>query len=194
MPRFVAGAVGVPPVSAAGLDTAAERERVLAKSALFNPPPATLPDGRRNLVGLSREELAAEMVAMGEKPFRAKQLWHWIYHQGETDFARMSTIAGPMRARLAERFVVERPAVAAEQTSADETRKWLFRFRDRQEVETVYIPDREQDRGAVCISTQVGCTLSCRFCHTGTQKLVRNLGAAEVVGQFMAAKSVAPRT
>ena len=167
---------------------AAERERVLAKSALFNPPPATLPDGRRNLVGLSREELAAEMAAMGEKPFRAKQLWHWIYHQGETDFAKMSTVAGPMRARLAERFAVGRPAVATEQTSADETRKWLFRFRDGQQVETVYIPDREEDRGAVCISTQVGCTLSCRFCHTGTQKLVRNLGAAEIVGQFMAAR------
>ena len=167
---------------------AAERERVLAKSALFNPPPATLPDGRRNLVGLSREEMAAEMVAMGEKPFRAKQLWHWIYHQGETDFAKMTTIAGPMRARLAERFVVERPAVATEQTSEDETRKWLFRFRDGQQVETVYIPDREEDRGAVCNSTQVGCTLSRRFCHTGTQKLVRNLGAAEIVGQFMAAR------
>ncbi len=82
--------------------TAAERERILAKSALFNPPPATLPDGRRNLVGLSREELVAEMVAMGEKPFRAKQLWHWIYHQGETDFARMSSIAKPMQAKLAE--------------------------------------------------------------------------------------------
>ena len=100
----------------------------------------------------------------------------------------MSTVAGPMRARLAERFVVGRPEVATVQTSADETRKWLFRFRDGQQVETVYIPDREEDRGAVCISTQVGCTLSCRFCHTGTQKLVRNLGAAEIVGQFMAAR------
>jgi 23S rRNA (adenine2503-C2)-methyltransferase len=165
---------------------AVERERVLAKSALFNPPPATLPDGRRNLVGLSREELAAEMAAMGEKPFRAKQLWHWIYHQGETDFARMSSIARPMQAKLAGRFVVERPEVATVQTSEDETRKWLFRFRDGQQVETVYIP--EEDRGAVCISTQVGCTLSCRFCHTGTQRLVRNLGAAEIVGQFMAAR------
>ncbi len=166
--------------------TAAERERILAKAALFAPPAATLPDGRRDLVGLSREELTAEMVAMGEKPFRAKQLWHQIYHQGETDFARMTTIAKPMQAKLAERFVVGRPEVGTEQTSSDRTRKWLFKFRDGQQVETVYIP--EEDRGAVCISTQVGCTLSCRFCHTGTQKLVRNLGAAEIVGQFMAAR------
>ena len=166
----------------------AERARILAKAAAFAPPAATLPDGRRDLVGLSREELAAEMVAQGEKPFRAKQLWHWIYHQGETDFARMNTIAKPMQMKLAERFVVGRPEVATQQDSADGTRKWLFRFRDQQQVETVYIPSADEDRGAVCISTQVGCTLSCRFCHTGTQALVRNLGAAEIVGQFIAAR------
>jgi 23S rRNA (adenine2503-C2)-methyltransferase len=166
--------------------TSAERERILAKAALFAPPPAQLADGRRDLVGLSREELVAEMVAVGEKPFRAKQLWHWIYHQGATDFAAMSSIARPMQQKLADRFVVGRPQVATEQTSADGTRKWLFRFRDGQQVETVYIPDEE--RGAVCISTQVGCTLSCRFCHTGTQRLERNLGAAEIVGQFMAGR------
>ena len=164
----------------------AERARILAKAALFSPPDIALPDGRRELVGLSREELAAEMVAIGEKPFRAKQLWHWIYHQGETDFAKMTSIAKAMQPRLADQFVVGRPEVSTEQTSADGTRKWLFRFRDQQQVETVYIP--EEDRGAVCISTQVGCTLSCRFCHTGTQKLVRNLSAAEIVGQFMAAR------
>lgn len=166
----------------------AERARILAKAAIFAPPPATLADGRRDLVGLSREELAAEMAAIGEKPFRAKQLWHWIYHQGETDFAKMTTIAKPMQAKLAERFVVGRPSVATQQDSADSTRKWVFAFRDEQRVETVYIPSADEDRGAVCISTQVGCTLSCRFCHTGTQKLVRNLGAAEIVGQFMAAR------
>jgi 23S rRNA (adenine2503-C2)-methyltransferase len=166
----------------------AERAHILAKAAAFAPPPATLPDGRRDLVGLSREELTAEMLALGEKPFRAKQLWHWIYHQGETDFARMNTIARPMQMKLAERFVVGRPEVATQQDSADGTRKWLFRFRDQQQVETVYIPSADEDRGAVCISTQVGCTLSCRFCHTGTQALVRNLGAAEIVGQFMAAR------
>lgn len=168
--------------------TESERTRVLAKSALFDPPPAQLPDGRRELVGLSRDELAAEMASIGEKPFRAKQVWHWIYHQGITDFTRMSTIARPLRERLAERFVIGRPDVATAQESTDGTRKWLFRFRDGQEAETVYIPDRHEDRGAVCISSQVGCTLSCRFCHTGTQKLVRNLGAAEIVGQFMAAR------
>ncbi len=168
--------------------SAAERDRILAKAALFSPPPATLPDGRRELVGLSREELAAEMVAMGEKAFRAKQLWHWIYHQGVTDFSKMPSIAKPMQAKLAEKFVIGRPGVTTEQTSTDGTRKWVFAFRDDQKVETVYIPDQEEDRGAVCISTQVGCTLSCKFCHTGTQKLVRNLGAAEIVGQFMAAR------
>ncbi len=171
----------------AGL-TDAERVRVLAKSALFNPPPVQLADGRRELVGLSRADLADEMLAIDEKPFRAKQIWHWIYHQGVVDFARMSSIARPLQVKLAERFVIGRPEVAAVQTSTDETRKWLFRFRDGQEAETVYIPDRHEDRGAVCISSQVGCTLSCRFCHTGTQKLVRNLGAAEIVGQFMGAR------
>ena len=168
--------------------TESERARVLAKSALFDPPPAQLPDGRRELVGLSREELTAELAAIGEKPFRAKQVWHWIYHQGVTDFTRMSTVARPLQERLAERFVIGRPDIATAQESTDGTRKWLFRFRDGQEAETVYIPDRHEDRGAVCISSQVGCTLSCRFCHTGTQKLVRNLGAAEIVGQFMAAR------
>jgi 23S rRNA (adenine2503-C2)-methyltransferase len=167
---------------------AEERARILAKAAIFAPPSATLPDGRRELVGLSREELAAEMVAIGEKPFRAKQLWHWIYHQGETDFSKMPTIAKAMQPRLAERFVVGRPGVTTVQTSEDGTRKWLFAYRDGQQVETVYIPSLDEDRGAVCISTQVGCTLSCTFCHTGTQKLVRNLGAAEIVGQFMAAR------
>ena len=168
--------------------TEAERARILAKSALFDPPTPTLPDGRRDLVGLSREELAAELAAIGEKPFRVKQLWHWIYHQGRTDFAQMSTIARPLQEKLAERFIIGRPDAATVQTSQDQTRKFLFRFRDGQEAETVYIPDRQEDRGAVCISSQVGCTLSCRFCHTGTQTLVRNLGAAEIVGQFMAAR------
>jgi len=168
--------------------TAADRDRILAKSALFDPPPPALADGRRDLVGMDRTELAAEMAAIGEPAFRVKQLWHWIYHQGVVDFSRMSSIAKPLQAKLAERFVIGRPEIAAEQTSVDETRKWLFRFRDGQEAETVYIPDPVEDRGAVCISSQVGCTLSCRFCHTGTQTLVRNLGAAEIVCQFMAAR------
>lgn len=168
--------------------TDAERERILAKSALFAPPAPVLADGRRELVGLSRDELVAELAAIGEKPFRAKQLWHWIYHQGVTDFTAMSSIAKPLQVKLAERFVIGRPGVAVQQTSIDGTRKFLFRFRDGQEAETVYIPDKQEDRGAVCISSQVGCTLSCRFCHTGTQRLARNLGPAEIVGQFMAAR------
>lgn len=166
----------------------AERARILAKTARFAPPPARLADGRRDLVGLTREEIISELAAICEAPFRAKQLWHWIYYQGVTDFARMSSIARPLQMKLAEHFIIGRPGIAMEQTSADATRKWLFRFRDGQEAETVYIPDRQEDRGAVCISSQVGCTLSCRFCHTGTQTLVRNLGTAEIVGQFMAAR------
>ena len=166
----------------------AERARIQAKTARFAPPPAADADGRRDLVGLSRDELRAVLIEAGEAAFRAKQVWHWIYYQGATDFARMSSITKPAQSRLAERFVIGRPAVATLQTSSDETRKWLFRFRDGQEAETVYIPDKYEDRGAVCISSQVGCTLSCRFCHTGTQKLARNLGAAEIVGQFMAAR------
>ena len=177
----------------AALDlTAAEQARIQAKTARFAPPPARLPDGRRDLVGLSRAELAAEIAAVleraGEAPFRARQIWHWMYHQGETDFARMSTIARPLQQKLAERFAIGRPATAEDRTSADDSRKFLFRFRDGQAAETVYIPDRQEDRGAVCLSSQVGCTLACRFCHTGTQALVRNLSAAEIVGQFMAVR------
>jgi 23S rRNA (adenine2503-C2)-methyltransferase len=168
--------------------TLADREKILAWSAKFDPPGAATPDGRRDLVGMSREELATEMASIGEAPFRVKQLWHWIYHQGVTEFSLMSTIARPLQMKLAERFIIGRPEATLVQTSQDETRKFLFRFRDGQEVETVYIPDLDEDRGAVCISSQVGCTLSCRFCHTGTQTLVRNLGAAEIVGQFMAAR------
>jgi 23S rRNA (adenine2503-C2)-methyltransferase len=168
--------------------TEADRERILAKSAVFDPPPVVLPDGRRDLVGMSRAELAVEMASIGEASFRVKQLWHWIYHQGVVDFSRMSSLARPLQQKLTERFVIGRPEAVAVQTSVDETRKFLFRFRDGQEAETVYIPDPQEDRGAVCVSSQVGCTLSCRFCHTGTQTLARNLGAPEIVGQFMAAR------
>ena len=178
----------LPPIASVADLTEAERMRILAKTAKFNPPEPTTADGRRDLVGMDRDQLIAEMARIGEKPFRAKQLWHWIYHQGATDFSVMSSIARPLQQKLAENFIVGRPGVATEQTSTDLTRKWLFRFRDGQEAETVYIPDPEEDRGAVCISSQVGCTLSCRFCHTGTQTLVRNLGVAEIVGQFMAAR------
>ncbi len=173
----------------AALDlTAAESARILAKTARFEAPAATLPDGQRELIGLSRAELAAELAAIGEAAFRTKQVWHWLYHQGVTDFSRMSSIARPLQQKLARHFVIGRPEAAVVQTSEDLTRKFLFRFRDGQQAETVYIPDPVADRGAVCISSQVGCTLSCRFCHTGTQALARNLGSAEIVGQFMAAR------
>ncbi len=177
------------PASQAAHDLSeAERARILAKAALFAPPPAVLADGRREIVGLSRDELTEALVGIGEKPFRTKQIWHWVYHQGVTDFASMSSLSRPLQQKMAERFVIGRPEASVVQTSSDDTRKFLFRFRDGQEAETVYIPDRREDRGAVCISSQVGCTLSCTFCHTGTQKLARNLGAAEIVGQFMAAR------
>ena len=143
-------------------------------------------EARRNLIGLDRQALAAELAAIGAPAFRARQLWHWIYHRGATDFAAMTSLAKDFRARLAEQFVIERPTIATAQHSVDGTRKWLLRFGDGQEVETVHIP--EEDRGTLCVSSQVGCTLTCKFCHTGTQRLVRNLSAAEIVGQIMTAR------
>ena len=142
--------------------------------------------GRKNLIGLSRGELAAELTAIGEKPFRAKQLWHWIYYRGESDFSRMTTLSKPARAKLASLFSAARPGISRQETSRDKSRKWLLRFDDGNEAECVYIP--ETDRGALCISSQVGCTLHCPFCRTGTQKLVRNLTAGEMVSQMMVAR------
>jgi 23S rRNA (adenine2503-C2)-methyltransferase len=139
-----------------------------------------------NLVGLSREELTAAMTEIGQPTFRARQLWNWIYHRGETDFAKMSNLSKDFRAALGERFVVQRPAISVDRKSIDGTRKWLLKFPDGQEVESVHIP--ESDRGTLCVSSQVGCTLTCKFCHTGTQKLVRNLTANEIVGQVMTAR------
>ena len=149
-------------------------------------PPTTGADGRRNLVGMSKEMLAREMAALGEKPFRAKQLWRWIYKNGVTEFAAMTDLAKPLRDTLDQAYVIERPTIAHAQESADGTRKWLLRLADGHEVETVHIP--EDDRGALCVSSQVGCTLTCRFCHTGTQRLVRNLEPAEIIGQAMLAR------
>jgi len=143
-------------------------------------------DLRRNLVGLSRDDLKATLAEAGLEPFRAQQIWHWIYWHGVTDFERMSNIAKKARDRLNELFVVERPQIVTEQRSVDGTRKWLLRFPDGNEAETVNIP--EEDRGSVCVSSQVGCTLTCSFCHTGTQPLVRNLTPDEIVGQFMVAR------
>jgi 23S rRNA (adenine2503-C2)-methyltransferase len=149
-------------------------------------PMAGRNDTRPNLVGLSREALKAALVEAGLEPFRARQIWQWIYWHGVTDFERMTNIARKTRERLADRFAVARPGIVAEQRSVDGTRKWLLRFADGNEAETVNIP--EEDRGSVCVSSQVGCTLTCSFCHTGTQPLVRNLTPAEIVGQFMVAR------
>ncbi len=140
----------------------------------------------KNLVGLGREALAAELAAFGAAPFRARQLWHWIYHRGVGEFAAMTSLAKEFRAALAARYRLDRPRVSRALVSADGTRKWLLAFADGNEVETVHIP--ESDRGTLCISSQVGCTLNCTFCHTGTQRLVRNLDAAEIVGQIMLAR------
>jgi 23S rRNA (adenine2503-C2)-methyltransferase len=148
--------------------------------------PAGGSDGRRNLVGLDRAELTAAVTGLGLEPFRARQLWHWIYHRGTTSFAEMTTLAKPVRERLAEHFVILRPEVSRDLHSADGTRKWLLRMEDGQQFETVHIP--EEGRGTLCVSSQVGCTLTCRFCHTGTQRLVRNLEAGEIVAQVMMAR------
>lgn len=141
---------------------------------------------KKNLIGLTRAQLGEEIAALGEKPFRVKQLWHWIYHRGVTDFSQMTTLARTFQETLAEHFVVDRLEVARHQVSEDGTQKWLLRTDGGHLIESVHIP--EEDRGALCISSQVGCTLTCTFCHTGTQRLVRNLEPGEIVGQFMLAR------
>ncbi len=141
---------------------------------------------KRPLIGLSREELAAVLQEVGMEKFRAKQVWQWIYHRGATSFSQMSNIARPAQEKMAEHFTLTRAGVTREHLSVDGTRKWLLTFGDGNQAESVFIP--EEDRGTLCISSQVGCTLSCTFCHTGTQRLVRNLSAAEIVGQVMVAR------
>ncbi|MBA3054088.1 MAG: 23S rRNA (adenine(2503)-C(2))-methyltransferase RlmN, partial [Sphingomonadales bacterium] len=147
-------------------------------------------DGRIDLVGLPRPRIAELFVAAGldskAARLRAKQVFHWLYHRGVTDFEAMTDIAKTMRPWLAERFVLDRPEVVLAQHSSDGTRKWLLRTSDGHEFEMVFIPD--DDRGTLCVSSQVGCTLNCRFCHTGTMRLVRNLTPGEIVGQVMLAR------
>src|SRR3954470_866804 len=147
-------------------------------------------DGRVELVGLSKDQIRAELEAAGLAPkqpkLRAKQIWHWIYNRGASDFQTMSDIAKPQRGWFAERFVISRPEVVEAQVSSDGTRKWLLRTHDGHDFEMVFIPDA--DRGTLCVSSQVGCTLNCRFCATGTMQLVRNLEPAEIVGQVMLAR------
>jgi 23S rRNA (adenine2503-C2)-methyltransferase len=153
--------------------------------------PRKLPEsGRMNIVGLTREQLLQALVAAGTPERQAKmrlgQIWQWVYHWGVRDFAQMTNLAKDYRLLLAEHFVVEVPEIVSRQISADGTRKYLLRIAGGHEVETVYIP--EEGRGTLCVSSQVGCTLTCSFCHTGTQKLVRNLTSGEIVGQLMVAR------
>ena len=161
-----------------------------------DPAPHPLPETRPSLVGLTRAGLGAALAAIGvperEIRMRTGQLWHWLYVRGATEFAAMSNVGKELKTRLAEAYGLERPEVVSEQVSIDGTRKWLLRLNptgptDRgAEVECVYIPD--DDRGTLCVSSQVGCTLTCSFCHTGTQRLVRNLSAAEIAAQLVVAR------
>ena len=152
--------------------------------------PRKLPEGPANLVGLTRDAMRAALIAAGtpekQARMRVNQIWQWIYQWGVRDFALMTNLAKPYRALLAEHFVIDLPELVTRQVSGDGTRKYLVRVAGGHEVEVVYIP--EEDRGTLCVSSQVGCTLTCSFCHTGTQKLVRNLTAAEIVGQIMMAR------
>ena len=151
--------------------------------------PAEAPS-RESLAGLGREALADRLAQAGvperQLRMRVNQLWSWLYVRGATSFEVMTDVAKDLRATLGARYSLDRPRIVSEQVSVDGTRKWLLRLADGKDVETVYIP--EEDRGTLCISSQVGCTLNCTFCHTGTQRLVRNLTTAEIVGQVMLAR------
>jgi 23S rRNA (adenine2503-C2)-methyltransferase len=152
--------------------------------------PRKLPEGPQNLVGMTRDAMREALIAIGTPEKQAKmrvgQIWQWIYNWGVRDFGAMTNLSKDFRAQLAEHFVVEVPEVVTKQVSEDGTRKYLVRIAGGHEVEVVYIP--EADRGTLCVSSQVGCTLTCSFCHTGTQKLVRNLTAGEIIGQVMVAR------
>jgi 23S rRNA (adenine2503-C2)-methyltransferase len=162
----------------------------LTQDLLTVPRALAEADPRINLVGLPRATLREALVAAGtpeaQATMRTAQLWQWLYGRGTRDFAGMTNLAKDYRARLEDTFVIERPTVVARQVSADGTRKYLLRVAGGGEIETVYIP--EQERGTLCISSQIGCTLTCSFCHTGTQRLVRNLTPAEIVGQILVAR------
>jgi 23S rRNA (adenine2503-C2)-methyltransferase len=170
---------------------AAETDAVIEKAPLER----YIAPARPSLIGLSRAQLMETMAVIGvperERRMRAQQLWHWLYLRGATRFDVMTSISKAVRAALEQHFTLDRPEVVAEQISVDGTRKWLLRLPGEtaarpHEVECVYIPDI--DRGTLCVSSQVGCTLTCSFCHTGTQRLVRNLTAGEIVGQVMVAR------
>ena len=164
------------------------------RDAAATPAPVFF-ENRPSLIGLSREDMAKVLIekGVGEKQvkMRVQQIWHWLYIRGISDFDDMLNVSKDLRALLKEHFTIARPEVVEEQISNDGTRKWLLRFPPRGagrpvEVETVYIP--EEGRGTLCISSQVGCTLTCDFCHTGTQRLVRNLTAEEILSQLLLAR------
>ncbi len=148
------------------------------------------PHSKLNILGLDRETLKAALADIGVPDkalnMRTKQIWGWLYHRGVSDFAAMHNISKDIKALLAEHFLIKRPEISEAQYSEDGTRKYLIKFADGNEAEAVYIPD--EDRGTLCISSQVGCTLNCKFCHTGTMRLVRNLTAAEIVAQLLVAR------
>lgn len=141
-----------------------------------------------NIIGLSKEELIEQMVNLGQKPFRAKQIWQWMYNAGVSSFDDMTNVSKDFREILSENFSLERPKITKDLLSEDKTRKWLIEFAPGQEAETVHIP--EYDRGSLCISSQVGCNLTCSFCHTGTQKWVRNLTSYDIVSQLLIARDL----
>jgi len=141
-----------------------------------------------NLTHLTKEELLSELAKLGEPSFRAKQIWNWIYARGVKSFDEMTNIKKELRATLTQNFLLERPQISKDFISLDGTRKFLVKFPDDREVEAVFIP--EETRGTLCISSQVGCTLACKFCHTGTQTLVRNLEFHEIVAQILLAKDL----
>ena len=149
--------------------------------------PAPSPgDGRTNLLGLSRKEISTALAALDVEHYRADQIYGWIYAKGVSDLEAMTNLSKDLRLRLQDAFRIDRPGITADQQSVDGTRKWLLGFEDGNAAETVHIP--EADRGTLCVSSQVGCTLTCAFCHTGTQRLVRNLEPGEIVGQIMLAR------
>ena len=170
-------------------------DRTPAATSPIAPTPAVRADERPSLIGMDRDELGEAMAAIGvperQRRMRVSQLWHWLYVRGVSDFDAMRNVSKDMRAKLADAYTIGRPELVEEQISTDGTAKWLMRFPPRGagrpvEIETVYIP--EAGRGTLCISSQVGCTLTCSFCHTGTQKLVRNLTAEEILAQLLVAR------
>jgi len=158
------------------------------KSPQFLPTANFKAGEKTNLIGLNFAELEKEVVRIGEKSFKAKQIWNWIYAKGISEFDLMSNIARETREKLEAGYSIARPQISQDLLSTDGTRKWLIKFSDCREAEMVFIP--EEDRGTLCISSQIGCTLTCKFCHTGTQMLVRNLSAGEIVAQLMLARDL----